>query len=33
VVLESDPCAVEPEAIRDIRVVSTYVDGRLVYEA
>jgi predicted amidohydrolase YtcJ len=33
VVLERDPCAVDPEAIRDIGVVSTYVDGRLVYEA
>jgi predicted amidohydrolase YtcJ len=33
VVLDADPCAVEPDAIRDIRVRLTIVDGRPVFEA
>jgi len=33
VVLDADPCAVEPEAIREIRVLLTLVDGRQVFEA
>ncbi len=33
VVLDADPCAVEPEAIRDIRVVLTVVDGEPVFES
>jgi predicted amidohydrolase YtcJ len=33
VVLDADPCAVEPEAIREIRVLLTLVDGRPVFEA
>ncbi|MBV8714574.1 MAG: amidohydrolase family protein [Chloroflexi bacterium] len=33
VVLDADPCQVEPEAIRDIRVVATLVDGKVVHEA
>jgi predicted amidohydrolase YtcJ len=32
VVLDADPCEVEPEAIRDIRVVLTVLDGRPVFE-
>ena len=32
-VLEANPLNVEPDAIRDIRVLQTYVDGQLVYEA
>jgi predicted amidohydrolase YtcJ len=32
VVLDADPCQVEPEAIRAIRVVLTVVDGRVVFE-
>jgi predicted amidohydrolase YtcJ len=32
VVLDADPRAVEPEAIRDIRVMRTLVDGRMVYD-
>jgi len=33
VVLDAYPCAVEPEAIREIRVLLTLVDGRAVFEA
>jgi predicted amidohydrolase YtcJ len=33
VVLDADPCSVEPEAIGDIRVLLTIVDGRPVFEA
>jgi predicted amidohydrolase YtcJ len=33
VVLDADPLAVQPEAIRDIRVVRTLVGGRTVFEA
>ena len=33
VVLDADPCQVEPEAIRDIRVVATLVGGKVVHEA
>jgi len=33
VVLDADPCAVEPDAIREIRVLLTLVDGRPVFEA
>jgi len=32
-VLDADPCAIEPEAIREIRVLLTLVDGRPVFEA
>jgi hypothetical protein len=32
VVLDANPLLVEPDAIREIRVLQTYVDGRLVYE-
>jgi predicted amidohydrolase YtcJ len=32
VVLERDPCSVEPSALRGLRVVRTYVHGRVVYE-
>ena len=32
VVLDADPLSVESDAIRQIRVLQTYVDGRLVYE-
>jgi predicted amidohydrolase YtcJ len=32
VVLDADPTAVEPDAIRDIRVMLTLVDGRVVFE-
>jgi predicted amidohydrolase YtcJ len=32
VVLDADPCAVETDAIRDIRVVLTLVDGRPVFQ-
>jgi predicted amidohydrolase YtcJ len=32
VVLDADPCAVEPEAIREIGVLLTLVDGRPVFE-
>jgi predicted amidohydrolase YtcJ len=32
VVLSADPTAVDPEAIRDITVEQTYVDGTLAYE-
>jgi predicted amidohydrolase YtcJ len=33
VVLDADPCKVVPEAIRDIRVLTTLVDGQVVFEA
>jgi predicted amidohydrolase YtcJ len=33
VVLDADPCHVEPEAIRDIRVLTTLVNGEVVFEA
>jgi predicted amidohydrolase YtcJ len=33
VVLNRDPAQVEPEAIREIRVLTTLVDGRVVFEA
>ena len=33
VVLDANPVEVEPEAMRDIRVLQTYVDGQLVHEA
>ena len=33
VVLDADPCAVEPDAIREIRVRLTLVDGRTAFEA
>jgi hypothetical protein len=33
VVLDADPRAVEAEAIREIRVLQTFVDGRSVFEA
>jgi predicted amidohydrolase YtcJ len=33
VVLDADPLAVQPEAIRDIRVVQTLVGGQTVFEA
>jgi predicted amidohydrolase YtcJ len=33
VVLDADPCRVEPEAIRDIRVLLTLVNGEVVFEA
>ena len=32
VVLDADPCEVEPEAIREIRVTRTLVDGKTVFE-
>jgi predicted amidohydrolase YtcJ len=32
VVLDQDPRAIEPEALRDIKVVQTFVDGRCVFE-
>ena len=32
VVLDADPSRVEPEAIRDIRMLLTLVDGRPVFE-
>ncbi len=32
VVLDADPTAVEPDAIRDIQVLLTLVDGRVVFE-
>jgi predicted amidohydrolase YtcJ len=32
VVLDADPCGVEPQAIRDIRVLLTLVDGQPVFE-
>jgi len=33
VVLDADPCQVEPDAIREIRVVRTIVNGQTVFEA
>jgi predicted amidohydrolase YtcJ len=33
VVLDADPGAVPPEAIRDIRVLLTLVDGAVVFES
>jgi predicted amidohydrolase YtcJ len=32
VVLDKDPRAVEPEALREINVLQTFVDGRSVFE-
>jgi predicted amidohydrolase YtcJ len=33
VVLDADPCGVEPEAVRDIRVLHTMVSGEVVFDA
>jgi predicted amidohydrolase YtcJ len=32
IVVDDDPCAVRPDRIKDIKVVMTVVDGRLVYQ-
>ena len=31
VILDNDPCTVEPDTIKDINVVETWMDGRQVY--
>jgi predicted amidohydrolase YtcJ len=33
VILEQDPLAVDPDAIKDIKIVQTVLGGRTTYEA